>query len=110
MNGIALFVMDEADASVGDADKEEDGVASRCSGDRQLPMYYVPPQLAKSRGRGLLERWYVVPGVGKKFCVHAANLSDGSSKVKDSGVIIYVDGTKIHHGWYRMSHGNNSVL
>lgn len=97
--GIAVFVISETSAeqagedvaedsgkpnesggTAGPNDKGVNGVTGKRDGTRQLPMYYVSPQVAKSRGRGLQEEWYVVPEVRKKFCIHATNVSRASSE------------------------------
>jgi len=83
---------------------------------RQLPMYYVSPRVAKLRGRGLQAGWYVVPEVGKKFCIHATNISSVSSssaspgEERKSAIEIRVDGTNIFTGLSLISSGINDVF
>lgn len=77
----------ENGGKAGDSASGMNGGGTKVVGSRQLPMYYVSPKVAKSRGRGLQEGWYIVPEVGKKFCLRATNLSSMSAKeTKAAGV------------------------
>jgi len=106
--GLAVFVMDDL------------GIGGKFPPiRRQLPMYYVSPPLAESRGRGLLPGWYVVPEVGKNFRIHTTHLSRGVSPSSysyswtentNSALKIRVDGAEIRTGFSFVSPGSNGAF